>query len=478
MLYKYIIHKIKENFPFEPTKDQFNVIELVSRFILSKETNEILLIKGYAGTGKTSLIATIIKVLQELKQQTVLLAPTGRAAKVFSYYAKHSAFTIHKEIYRQKIQTNFQTDFSLDKNLRKQTLFFVDEASMISNQRFSDSLFGSQRLLDDLITYVYSSDCRLILLGDTAQLPPVGEVLSPALDKDYLASYGLTVHEYSLTEVVRQVKDSGILVNATAIRNQIQTEDFLSLPQLHIDRFKDIECISGGQLIDRLSFDYQRDGMDETIVICRSNKRANLYNQGIRNTILYREDELNVGDMLMVVKNNYYWTEKLKNFDFIANGEIVKVNRIHKVYELYGFRFADVLLSFPDYDDLELDVKVIMNTLHSEAPALSLADQERLFELVSEDYAHLSRKRERIEQIRKDEHFNALQVKFSYAITCHKAQGGQWSNVFIDQGYMTDDYVNSDYFRWLYTAVTRATQKLYLVNFPKQQVGEIPYDMF
>ncbi|NLZ74158.1 MAG: AAA family ATPase [Bacteroidales bacterium] len=227
MLYKYIIHKIKENFPFEPTKDQFNVIELVSRFILSKETNEILLIKGYAGTGKTSLIATIIKVLQELKQQTVLLAPTGRAAKVFSYYAKHSAFTIHKEIYRQKIQTNFQTDFSLDKNLRKQTLFFVDEASMISNQRFSDSLFGSQRLLDDLITYVYSSDCRLILLGDTAQLPPVGEVLSPALDKDYLASYGLTVHEYSLTEVVRQVKDSGILVNATAIRNQIQTEDFL-----------------------------------------------------------------------------------------------------------------------------------------------------------------------------------------------------------------------------------------------------------
>ena len=478
MLYKYIIHKIKENFPFEPTKDQFNVIELVSRFILSKETNEILLIKGYAGTGKTSLIATIIKVLQELKQQTVLLAPTGRAAKVFSYYAKHSAFTIHKEIYRQKIQTNFQTDFSLDKNLRKQTLFFVDEASMISNQRFSDSLFGSQRLLDDLITYVYSSDCRLILLGDTAQLPPVGEVLSPALDKDYLASYGLTVHEYSLTEVVRQVKDSGILVNATAIRNQIQTEDFLSLPQLHIDRFKDIECISGGQLIDRLSFDYQRDGMDETIVICRSNKRANLYNQGIRNTILYREDELNVGDMLMVVKNNYYWTEKLKNFDFIANGEIVKVNRIYKVYELYGFRFADVLLSFPDYDDLELDVKVIMNTLHSEAPALSLADQERLFELVSEDYAHLSRKRERIEQIRKDEHFNALQVKFSYAITCHKAQGGQWSNVFIDQGYMTDDYVNSDYFRWLYTAVTRATQKLYLVNFPKQQVGEIPYDMF
>ncbi len=474
MLYKYIIHKIKENFPFEPTKDQFNVIELIARFLLSKESNEILLIKGYAGTGKTSLIATIIKVLQEFKQQAVLLAPTGRAAKVFSYYAKHPAYTIHKEIYRQKIQTNFQTDFSLDRNLKKQALFFVDEASMISNQSFSDSLFGSQRLLDDLIAYVYSSDCRLVLLGDTAQLPPVGEMLSPALDKHYLASYGLMVHEYSLTEVVRQVKDSGILVNATTLRNQIQAQSFQCLPQLNIGQFNDIESISGGQLIDRLSSDYQREGMDETIVICRSNKRANLYNQGIRNAILYREDELNVGDMLMVVKNNYYWTEKIKGFDFIANGEIVKVNRIHRVYELYGFRFADVLLSFPDYDNLELEVKLIMNTLHSEAPALSLADQEKLFEQISEDYMHISRKRERIEQIRKDAHFNALQVKFSYAITCHKAQGGQWANVFIDQGYMTDDYVNSDYFRWLYTAVTRATKKVYLVNFPKQQVGELP----
>lgn len=478
MLYKYIIHKIKENFPFEPTKDQFNVIELVSRFILSKEASEILLIKGYAGTGKTSLMATIIKVLQELKQQTVLLAPTGRAAKVFSYYAGHPAFTIHKEIYRQKTQTNFQADFSLDKNLKRQTLFFVDEASMISNQSYSDSLFGSQRLLDDLITYVYSSNCRLVLLGDTAQLPPVGEALSPALDKDHLASYGLTVYEYSLTEVVRQAEDSGILVNATLLRNQIKAQEFDALPQLAIGRFSDVEPISGGQLIDRLSSDYQREGMDETVVICRSNKRANVYNQGIRNAILYREEELSTGDRLMVVKNNYYWTEKIKEFDFIANGEILKVNRIHKVYDLYGFRFADVLLSFPDYDDLELKVKVIMDTLHSEAPALSLADQERLFEKVSEDYMHLSRKRERIEQIRKDPHFNALQVKFSYAITCHKAQGGQWANVFIDQGYMTDDYVNSDYFRWLYTAVTRATQKVYLVNFPKQQVGELPNSMF
>lgn len=472
MLYNYLVHKIKENFPFEPTKDQLNVIELIAQFLLSKDAKEILLIKGYAGVGKTSLIASVIQTMEQLKQPAVLLAPTGRAAKVFSSYASYPAFTIHKEIYRQKTQTDFQVDFSLDRNLKKQTTFFVDEASMISNQGYSDALFGTGYLLDDLISYVYSSDCRIVLLGDPAQLPPVGEEESPALRKDCLTVYGLTVSEYSLTEVVRQVKDSGVLANATAIRQYIQAEDYLSLPAFNLKPFADIKAISGSQLIESLSSDYQNYGVDETIVISRSNKRANVYNQGIRNTILYREEELSVGDRIMVVKNSYFWTEKIKEIDFIANGEILKVNRIRRIYELYGFRFADVLLSFPDYDDLELEAKIILDTLHSEAPALSYTDSERLYKAVAEDYVDIPRKKDRFDKIKSDEHFNALQVKFSYAVTCHKAQGGQWENVYIDQGYMTQEYVNSDYFKWLYTAITRATKQVYLVNFPKQQVGE------
>lgn len=472
MLYNYLVHKIKENFPFEPTKDQLNVIELIAQFLLSKDAKEILLIKGYAGVGKTSLIASVIQTMEQLKQPAVLLAPTGRAAKVFSSYASYPAFTIHKEIYRQKTQTDFQVDFSLDRNLKKQTTFFVDEASMISNQGYSDALFGTGYLLDDLISYVYSSDCRIVLLGDPAQLPPVGEEESPALRKDCLTVYGLTVSEYSLTEVVRQVKDSGVLANATAIRQYIQAEDYLSLPALNLKPFADIKAISGSQLIESLSSDYQNYGVDETIVISRSNKRANVYNQGIRNTILYREEELSVGDRIMVVKNSYFWTEKIKEIDFIANGEILKVNRIRRIYELYGFRFADVLLSFPDYDDLELEAKIILDTLHSEAPALSYTDSERLYKAVAEDYVDIPRKKDRFDKIKSDEHFNALQVKFSYAVTCHKAQGGQWENVYIDQGYMTQEYVNSDYFKWLYTAITRAKKQVYLVNFPKQQVGE------
>lgn len=472
MLYNYLVHKIKENFPFEPTKDQLNVIELIVQFLLSKDAKEILLIKGYAGVGKTSLIASVIQTMEQLKQPAVLLAPTGRAAKVFSSYADYPAFTIHKEIYRQKTQTDFQVDFSLDRNLKKQTTFFVDEASMISNQGYSDALFGTGYLLDDLISYVYSSDCRIVLLGDPAQLPPVGEEESPALRKDCLTVYGLTVSEYSLTEVVRQVKDSGVLANATTIRQYIQAENYLSLPKFNIKPFADIKAISGSQLIESLSSDYQNYGVDETIVISRSNKRANVYNQGIRNTILYREEELSVGDRIMVVKNSYFWTEKIKEIDFIANGEILKVNRIRRIYELYGFRFADVLLSFPDYDNLELEAKIILDTLHSEAPALSYADSERLYKAVAEDYVDIPRKKDRFDKIKSDEHFNALQVKFSYAVTCHKAQGGQWENVYIDQGYMTQEYVNSDYFKWLYTAITRATKQVYLVNFPKQQVGE------
>lgn len=342
---------------------------------------------------------------------------------------------------------------------------------MISNEGLSGSVFGTGRLLDDLIQFVYSgTGCRLLLLGDTAQLPPVGEELSPALFAEALKGYGLDVMEANLTQVVRQVQDSGILWNATRLRQLIMEEACGSLPKIKVSGFADIKVVPGEELIDTLSTCYDRDGMDETIVICRSNKRANIYNNGIRAQILWREDELNTGDLLMVAKNNYYWTEKCKEMDFIANGEIAVLRRMRRTRELYGFRFAEVLLVFPDYGDLELEVNLLLDTLHTDAPALPKADNDRLFYAVFEDYADISTKRERMKKMKADPHYNALQVKYAYAITCHKAQGGQWKNVFLDQGYMSDEYLTPDYFRWLYTAFTRATGTLYLVNYPKEQI--------
>lgn len=342
---------------------------------------------------------------------------------------------------------------------------------MISNEGLSGSVFGTGRLLDDLIQFVYSgTGCRLLLLGDTAQLPPVGEELSPALFAEALKGYGLDVLEANLTQVVRQVQDSGILWNATRLRQLIMEEACGSLPKIKVSGFADIKVVPGEELIDTLSTCYDRDGMDETIVICRSNKRANIYNNGIRAQILWREDELNTGDLLMVAKNNYYWTEKCKEMDFIANGEIAVLRRMRRTRELYGFRFAEVLLAFPDYGDLELEVNLLLDTLHTDAPALPKADNDRLFYAVFEDYVDISTKRERMKKMKADPHYNALQVKYAYAITCHKAQGGQWKNVFLDQGYMSDEYLTPDYFRWLYTAFTRATGTLYLVNYPKEQI--------
>lgn len=358
----------------------------------------------------------------------------------------------------------------MNANLHQHTLFIVDEASMIANEGLSGGMFGTGRLLDDLIHYVYAGQgCRLMLIGDTAQLPPVGEEESPALSASMLEGYGLEVTEHCLTQVVRQEQDSGILYNATSLRQYIAEEEYFSLPRIKADGFPDIRIISGGELIDTINECYDKAGMDETMIICRSNKRANLYNKGIRNTILYREDELNTGDLLMVAKNNYYWGADCKEMDFIANGDIAVVRRVRRTHEMYGFRFADVTLCFPDYNDLELDVKILLDTLHSDAPALTREESDRLFQAVQEDYGDITVKRERMKKIKEDTWYNALQVKYAYAVTCHKAQGGQWQRVFVDQGYMTEEMLTPDYYRWLYTAFTRATEVLYLVNWPEEQ---------
>lgn len=340
---------------------------------------------------------------------------------------------------------------------------------MIANDGLSGSAFGTGRLLDDLVQFVYSGmGCRLLLLGDTAQLPPVGEEQSPALCADALRGYGLEVMETDLTQVVRQEQQSGILWNATRLRQLIAEDDCFSLPKIRVSGFPDIRVLPGSELIEALETCYGRDGMDETIVVCRSNKRANLYNKGIRAQILWHEEELESGDWLMVAKNNYYWTEKNKTMDFIANGETAVVRRVRRTREMYGFRFADVTLAFPDYDDFELEVNLLLDTLHSDAPALPKADNDRLFYTVLEDYADIPLKRDRMKKMKADPYYNALQVKYAYAVTCHKAQGGQWRAVFIDRCLFGDEPMTRDMLRWLYTALTRATDKLYLVNFDER----------
>ena len=473
MINTYLGQQIKTNFPYKPTFEQENVVKILADFLFCRKTESLFLLNGYAGTGKTSLIGALVKTLDQLAQKCILLAPTGRAAKVFSHYAGHPAYTIHKKIYRQKSFSNELDNFSMNDNLHQHTLFIVDEASMIANEGLAGSMFGTGRLLDDLIQYVYSGQgCRLMLIGDTAQLPPVGEEESPALSADVLRGYGLEVYEGMLTEVVRQLHDSGILWNATELRSCIANEDFFTLPSIKVKGFPDIKVIPGNELIEAITDSYDHVGMDETIVVCRSNKRANIYNKGIRNMILYREEELETGDLLMVAKNNYFWTEGCKEVDFIANGDIAVVRRVRREREMYGFRFADVLLRFPDYDDMELEVKLLLDTLHTETPALPKDMSDKLFYSVLEDYADISVKRERMKKMKSDPHYNALQVKYAYAVTCHKAQGGQWKRVFLDQGYMTEDMLTPDYFRWLYTAFTRATETLYLVNWPKEQLDE------
>lgn len=470
MLNNDLTQQIKRNFCYQPTIEQEKAMKDMADFLLHPKNDTLLLLKGYAGTGKTTLIGALVKTLSELKTGYVLMASTGRAAKVFSHYSGFPAYTIHKKIYRQKSFSNELDNFSLNDNLHKNTLFIVDEASMISNEGLSGASFGSGRLLDDLIRYVYSGNgCRLVIIGDDAQLPPVGEEESPALCSDVLRGYGLEVTECMLTEVIRYSGRNGILTNATMLRNRMAADDIYDLPQFTFSGFDDIRTVPGGELIEAINSSYNEVGMDETMIICRSNKRANLYNKGIRNTILYREDELNSGDMLMIAKNNYHWTSDCKEMDFIANGDIAVVKRVRRTQEIYGFRFADVILSFPDHNDIELELKILLDTLHSDYPSLSREDSDRLFAAVMEDYSDISNKRDRMKKLKEDSFYNALQVKYAYAVTCHKAQGGQWKRVFIDQGYMTEDNFTPDYYRWLYTAVTRASERLYLVNWPESQ---------
>lgn len=471
MITKFLIDKIKENFQYELTGEQEFALTSMTEFICSHKANELFLLKGYAGTGKTSLIGALVKTMFQLEQKIVLLAPTGRAAKVFSYHSGVSAYTIHKKIYRQRSFSNELDNFSLNDNLHQNTLFIVDEASMIANGEVQGIKFGSGCLLDDLIHYVYSAPgCKLLLIGDAAQLPPVGEVESRALSKSWLEGYGLNVREIELTQVVRQAETSGILYNATCLRHLLAAGDCNSFPTLKIAGFADISYISGNELIDALDSSFAKVGMDETIVICRSNKRANIYNRGIRNTILYRDEELNSGDHLLIVKNNYYWTEGNKNVNFIANGDIAEVRRVRKMREQYGFHFADVLLAFPDYDDWELEATVLLDTLSSDAPALTKEEGDRLFYTIFEDYADISRKADRIKKMKQDAYYNALQIKYAYAVTCHKAQGGQWKHVYLDFGYLTEDMLDVDFFHWLYTAFTRATDHLYLINWPQKKI--------
>lgn len=471
MINSHLSRQIRQNFPHTPTNEQLFALNILADFLLSANENSALLLKGYAGTGKTSLVGALVKTMSGLKQKSVLLAPTGRAAKVLSNYAGQQAFTIHKKIYRQDAFSNDLSAFHPSDNLHKDTLFIVDEASMISNQGIDSHYFGSGRLLDDLIHYVYSGEnCRLMLMGDTAQLPPVMQVESPALQADILKGYNLQVDEIQLTEVVRQDLNSGILYNATLLRDSLRNNRVEIYPKLTVKGFADIQMINGSELIEAISNAYSKDGLDDTIVISRSNKRANIYNNGIRNQILYREEELSTCDRLMIVKNNYFWTRNNKEIDFIANGEIVQVLRVRNESHLYGFRFCDVTVRFQDYD-MELDIKILLDTLQTEAPALPKELNDKLFYTILEDYQDISTKSGKMKKMKENPHYNVVQVKYAYAITCHKAQGGQWKNVFLDIGYMTEEMLGENFYRWLYTAMTRATDRLYLVNLPEEFVG-------
>ena len=498
-------YRIRDAFGFEPTREQQEAIDVFATFMADSRMMPVMVMRGSAGTGKTTLAAAIVRALQSLEQQLVLMAPTGRAAKVFSLYAGSAAYTIHRRIYRQK---SLEGGFDLGYNNAHDTLFIVDEASMVS-------LNGEGRsLLDDLISFVYNGrNCRLMLIGDHAQLPPVGEEESPALMAAVLRSYGLHVYECTLNEVLRQSQESGILYNATEVRwlmyegtvpsvsseaNYRGTVPHVHLPKVLLQGFTDIHVVPGDELIETLASSYSKVGLDETMVVTRSNKRANIFNQGIRNQILGREEELTTGDRLMVVKNNYSLTSltsltpgpspkgegsfrgegnskgegsDVRAMEFIANGDMCVVRKVRNVHEQYGFRFAEVTVTFPDYDDYELTATVLLDTLTSEAPALTRDQQETLYNKVLEDYADIPRKSDRMKALKEDRYYNALQVKYAYAATCHKAQGGQWAHIYVDQGYMTDDMLSVDYLHWLYTAFTRATEQLYLINWPKAQIA-------
>jgi len=460
-----IYNLLVKNLGYMPTQDQSDCMRLLSGFVADNTNDVIFLMTGYAGTGKTSVVASLAATLNTLRQKSVLLAPTGRAAKVLRSYTGMEAYTIHRKIYRQKSATDGVGKFVLDRNLHKETYFIVDEASMIPDESSEGSMFGSGRLLDDLLEYVYTgADCKLILVGDVAQLPPVGSIVSPALDENVLRSTGFALQMFELRQVIRQSEGSGILMNATAVRQQVNDGD-LSVPELVLHGYSDIVRLGGAELIDTLSETYGSCGTDGAIVVVNSNNLANRYNQGIRNRVFFREEEISTGDIVMVVKNNYYWLKEEESTSFIANGDIAEVRRIRKYEEMYGMRFAEMTLWFRD-SELEIDAKVMLDTLMMSTPSLSPEKSRELYFAVLADHPGIKSKRKQYEAVRDDPYYNALQIKFAYAVTCHKSQGGQWERVFIDQGMFNRQEPTIDYLRWFYTALTRATDRVYLVNFP------------
>lgn len=467
MLSDHIASQIYSNFGFAPTPGQEKVIGSLARFITDPDHSKIFILNGYAGTGKTSIIAAFVATLKELKIKPILLAPTGRAAKVLGLYASEKAYTIHKKIYRERKIGEAESEFSLAHNTEKDACFIIDESSMLSN--LSDgSAFGSGCLLEDLIRYVGNGTrCRLIFVGDNAQLPPIGHDDSPALDPQRMRAFGEVIYE-SLDDVVRQESDSGILFNATLVRCMIEAGIYS--PPLFDVSFADSISIDGREFMEAVEECYYKYGRDETIVITRSNKRANAFNQGIRQRVLTSEEAIESGDMLMVVKNNYFYTERETEcpMEFIANGDVARLSRIRRFKELYGFHFAEARLTFPDYEDTDIECNILLDTITSDAPSLNRDQNLALFRAVEEDYANTKSKAKRYRQIRENEYYNALQVKFAYAVTCHKAQGGQWSAVFIDRMLFGDEPMSRDLMRWLYTAITRATQRVYFVNFDER----------
>ncbi|MGI6320064.1 MAG: ATP-dependent DNA helicase [Bacteroidales bacterium] len=458
--------KYLNNFSYKPTKNQIEFFEHIDQFLQDFTKPEIFVLSGYAGTGKTSVVSALVKTLPSMKKRSVLLAPTGRAAKVLSQYTQRKAFTIHKKIYTLSLETD---TFTPSENNHKNTLFVVDEASMIPSYQASSGseIFAYRNLLDDLITYVFSGyNCKLLFIGDPAQLPPVGTNLSPALDASYLnATYSMEIHEHSLTQVVRQEMESGILANATFVRKQIEKDKFVG-KLFKTDGYPDIVRIDGSELEELLIDSYSKVGEDEVSFITTSNKRANLLNQSIRNRILYRDSELNAGDLLMITRNNYFWLPSKAGMGFLANGDIVRINRIVKYHDMYDFRFADCEMEIVDSENTNrFEARILIDSLHSEASSISTADYQKLQESIRQDYQHIQSERYGAIGLKTDPWMQALQVKFAYAYTCHKSQGGQWNTVFVDQGYITKERLNIEYLRWLYTALTRATKKLYLVNF-------------
>jgi exodeoxyribonuclease V len=466
--------QLLNEFPYSPTASQKNLIAALSEFILDPAERKLFLLKGYAGTGKTTVVSTVVKNLHLIGKDSVLLAPTGRAAKVLSSYSGAKAYTIHKHIYLLSTGLDGAVRMMLAFNKHKNTVFMVDEASMIPDSSGSNNfgLFSSRNLLEDMIQYAYSGkNCKLILIGDSAQLPPVGADESPALNIEYLKiSFHLHISTFELKEVVRQSLESGILANATQIRRNIESNG--DSPGLNDKDFPDIIRITGIELEDFLNSAFSKSGSEETVIITRSNRRANIFNQEIRKRILFLEGEISTGDYLMIVRNNYFWVDKDSRPGFLANGDIVEIMRILKFEEMYGFRFADVTIRLTDYpEEKDLTVKILLDTLTVDGPALSSSDSKKLFDEVMKDYEEILSRRGRIEKVKNNPYFNALQVKFAYALTCHKTQGGQWERVFIDQGYISEKQLNKEYFRWLYTAFTRATKVLYLVNFHDRFFG-------